>query len=215
MAREVEDWRQQALCRNHHPDYLLPKSVTLPSGKPNPEAWYPEYVTNTETKKPLPAVEDAKQVCRQCPVMAECAEAGKYEVFGIWGGEHKRPRTKPRSERHRTEGAHGPRRRLQALATMGWGTKDISNNIFTYSGLRIGYRTLDLIRSGQDEAATPETSEQISRAYIRLRRSIKPASTAQARSTASVATGKGWLSPRDWEGHDIDDPEVYPYGTEG
>lgn len=46
----------------------------------------------------------AKQVCRSCPVQAECAEAGREEHHGIWGGltERQRHRAEPYKRTSRT-----------------------------------------------------------------------------------------------------------------
>jgi WhiB family redox-sensing transcriptional regulator len=30
---------------------------------------------------------EAKAICESCPVRAPCAEAGRHERFGIWGGQ--------------------------------------------------------------------------------------------------------------------------------
>lgn len=59
-------WHRRAACRDH---------PTLD--------WFPSSGdTNTE----------ALQVCRACPVRAECAEAGRDEEHGIWGGRTARDR---------------------------------------------------------------------------------------------------------------------------
>jgi hypothetical protein len=41
----------------------------------------------------------AKEVCAECPVQAECADAGRNEVHGIWGGQAPRDR-RPRRIAH-------------------------------------------------------------------------------------------------------------------
>jgi hypothetical protein len=41
----------------------------------------------------------AKEICAECPVRAQCAEAGRTEVHGIWGGQAPRDR-RPRSIAH-------------------------------------------------------------------------------------------------------------------
>jgi len=39
----------------------------------------------------------AKAVCRTCPVVDECADAGEGEHFGVWGGRSERQRKAERS----------------------------------------------------------------------------------------------------------------------
>lgn len=40
---------------------------------------------------------EAKAVCAECPVIVQCAEAGRYERFGIWAGKSERSRKRGRS----------------------------------------------------------------------------------------------------------------------
>jgi len=40
----------------------------------------------------------AKFVCRRCPVRQPCAEAGRYERFGVWGGLTPDERRQQRKE---------------------------------------------------------------------------------------------------------------------
>ena len=59
----VEDWKMRAACAG--------TDVTL---------FYPE-VGDTPV---MAEVIDA--YCRRCPVLGECAEAGRLELYGVWGG---------------------------------------------------------------------------------------------------------------------------------
>jgi hypothetical protein len=36
--------------------------------------------------------EVAAKLCRSCPVLRECAEVGRYERFGVFGGVDRTPR---------------------------------------------------------------------------------------------------------------------------
>ncbi len=38
------------------------------------------------------AAGDALAICRTCPVQAQCAELGRGERFGIWGGDSRNQR---------------------------------------------------------------------------------------------------------------------------
>ncbi|CAG6392056.1 WhiB family transcriptional regulator [Streptomyces cocklensis] len=63
------NWRTKADCRHQDPDLFFP-------------------LGNTTSGLPLLQTEEAKAVCRACPVIAECLDwalrAGAVE--GIWGG---------------------------------------------------------------------------------------------------------------------------------
>lgn len=67
-ARPV--WQQQAACRGR-----------------GVNQWFPDRGES---------VEPAKQVCAICPVAEECAEAGRGETNGIWGGLSGRQRRQQR-----------------------------------------------------------------------------------------------------------------------
>lgn len=56
-----QEWMKQAACRDH----------------PNPDLWFPD-----QGDQAYPA----KLICLECPVQKECAEYGKSEQWGIWGG---------------------------------------------------------------------------------------------------------------------------------
>lgn len=66
-AASDRDWREDAVCRGL-----------------DPELFYPV----TEAGPGRAQVDQAKQVCRRCPVSPEClAEAlSRDEPFGVWGG---------------------------------------------------------------------------------------------------------------------------------
>ncbi len=75
FAAEVEDdgllsWQERALC-----------------AQTDPEAFFPEKGGSTR---------EAKKVCTQCEVRAECLEyaLANDERFGIWGGLSERERRK-------------------------------------------------------------------------------------------------------------------------
>jgi WhiB family transcriptional regulator, redox-sensing transcriptional regulator len=61
------DWRQHAVCRDEDPELFFPIGYTGPG---------------------LRQIEEAKAVCRRCPVMSECLtwalESG--QDAGVWGG---------------------------------------------------------------------------------------------------------------------------------
>lgn len=86
----ADDWRHRAACRNEDPELFFPIGTSGPA---------------------LLQVEQAKAVCRRCPVSAECLTwaMDRPEEYGIWGGltegerralrAPKAPPRRPRSDR--------------------------------------------------------------------------------------------------------------------
>ena len=65
LARRPE-WHARAACRSVGVD------VMFPSSRGNNASW-----------------DVAEAVCRRCPVIVECAEAGRDESYGVWGGRRR------------------------------------------------------------------------------------------------------------------------------
>jgi WhiB family redox-sensing transcriptional regulator len=63
----LTNWRNQAACRNEEPDLFFPAGATGPA---------------------LLQIEEAKNVCRRCPVVQQCAAwaLGTNQEHGVWGG---------------------------------------------------------------------------------------------------------------------------------
>ncbi len=61
------DWRDRAVCREEDPDLFFPIGNTGPA---------------------LLQIEEAKAVCRRCPVMERCLDWALMtrEGAGVWGG---------------------------------------------------------------------------------------------------------------------------------
>lgn len=76
------DWRYEAACLTHDPELFFPIGDSGPA---------------------LDQVEQAKVVCRTCPVMQECLawalETG--QDFGVWGGMSESERLALRRRRSR------------------------------------------------------------------------------------------------------------------
>lgn len=92
-----DDWRHRAACRDE-----------------SPEAFFVDagYLGKRLSREGFHlAVEEAKAVCRRCPVIDECAEWAfdNDERYGIWGGltEDERARMRRRAGRKRKEPDHG------------------------------------------------------------------------------------------------------------
>lgn len=82
------DWRHRAVCREEDPELFFPIGNTGPA---------------------LLQIEEAKSVCRRCPVIEQCLqwalESGQNE--GVWGGlsEDERRAMKRRAARNRARQA--------------------------------------------------------------------------------------------------------------
>ncbi|WP_217236827.1 WhiB family transcriptional regulator [Streptomyces sp. AC555_RSS877] len=61
------DWRHNAVCREEDPDLFFPIGDTGPA---------------------LLQIEEAKAVCRRCPVMEQCLQwaLASGQDSGVWGG---------------------------------------------------------------------------------------------------------------------------------
>lgn len=84
----AEDWRRQAVCREEEPDLFFPAGNTGP------------YVLQ---------IEEAKAVCRRCPVMDQCLQwaLDTGQDSGVWGGlsEDERRNQKRRIARQARQAA--------------------------------------------------------------------------------------------------------------
>ncbi|MDX3526699.1 WhiB family transcriptional regulator [Streptomyces sp. ID05-39B] len=63
----MDDWRQRAACRHEDPELFFPIGTSGPA---------------------LLQTEQAKAVCRRCPVRAQCLEWALEtdQSLGVWGG---------------------------------------------------------------------------------------------------------------------------------
>jgi WhiB family redox-sensing transcriptional regulator len=82
------DWRHRALCRDEDPELFFPIGTTGPA---------------------VVQIEQAKAVCRRCPVMQSCLEwaLSSGQDSGVWGGlsEDERRALKRRTARTRVHTA--------------------------------------------------------------------------------------------------------------
>ena len=79
-----------------HPPVFPPEGGAC-KGKPT-DWWFPQFWrTQTAREKwaVLNVADEAKRICYQCPVRAECLDYSlKHEPWGIWGGFDERERVK-------------------------------------------------------------------------------------------------------------------------
>lgn len=82
------DWRHRALCRDEDPELFFPIGSTGPA---------------------LSQIDEAKQVCRRCPVTESCLQwaLDTGQDAGVWGGlsEDERRALKRRGARQRARTA--------------------------------------------------------------------------------------------------------------
>ncbi|MFI5673268.1 WhiB family transcriptional regulator [Streptomyces cellulosae] len=83
----MENWREHAACRHEDPDLFFPIGTTGPA---------------------LVQQEQAKAVCRRCPVQEQCLEwaLDTGQSIGVWGGtsENERRALKRRAAARRRSG---------------------------------------------------------------------------------------------------------------
>jgi len=68
--------RAKALCKDYHSDL-----------------WYPPFADERDGKE-SDYYDIAKAICFLCPLLEECAQEGKAEEHGMWGGWTPRERNK-------------------------------------------------------------------------------------------------------------------------
>lgn len=78
----LDEWRDQASCRNAEPDLFFPIGTTGPA---------------------VSQIEAAKIVCRGCPVQAPCLEfaLATNQDSGVWGAASEEERRMLRKQRRR------------------------------------------------------------------------------------------------------------------
>lgn len=101
--------------------------------------------------------------------------------------------------------AAGPRRRLQALAVIGWSMKGLASRVGLHES------TFGLISSGRRPQIAPPTARIIARLYDELWKQTPPESNKSERQsvqrTKGFAARRGWLSPLAWDDDLIDLPD--------
>jgi len=98
--------------------------------------------------------------------------------------------------------ATGSRRRLQALAVMGYSTRRIAEMLGN-----LDPQTYQYIQSGRTRSVRRRTAESISELYERIWDERGP-----SKRTSALALRKGWAPPLAWDDDDIDNPDARPQG---
>ncbi|GAA1768317.1 hypothetical protein [Nonomuraea bangladeshensis] len=99
----------------------------------------------------------------------------------------------------------GARRRLQALAVMGWTVKEVGRRVAS----RRGDTWTNITRVMNERYVTATLAHEISAVYEDLRTQAPPADVHTRRAKAR-AERRRWAPPAAWEGVDIDDPDAEP-----
>ena len=102
----------------------------------------------------------------------------------------------------------GTRRRLQAMAALGYSLSDVEDA----TGVKAPVITK--IRTGRNVLTAPETAEAIKEFYEIIEDTPAPGSAISRRSTV-FAEKYNWAPPAAWKGRDIEDPAVGPGEYDG
>lgn len=210
------EWADRAACRG--------KPLGLFYGLPNERAEHRQI-----------REERALQVCATCPLATKnaCLEAALEPTpsgqYGVRGGHTaqervailrkrqraKEPPKKQVSTKHTGNSkptgplvdATGTRRRLQALAVLGYGSNQV------VARMRCGSPTyLSAVRQGDKQVVPEQLAREVARVYRMLSKASRPPRHATLAHKVRTA---GWVGPHAWAGVDIDDPDTAPRQFEG
>lgn len=193
---EVIDWRELASCADGY----------------NPELWYPGPGM-------FPQHSQAVRICGLCPVRLECLELALATPWdkdhGIWGGLSSNQRRRMRGDgptvrkpRREVFASEGSRRRLRALAHLGWTLSDVVEQTRRGPGVDVPVHHLSFIRSGRAVFVEVERARSIEMAYDHLSKWASDGPYAGA--ARGTAKRSGWPPIEHWAGVDIDDPRAQP-----
>jgi len=99
------EWQSRAACNGVGPQHFFWEEFTWHDIRD--KYYMTEKAFKRESKKNLDVIRDTMQAeyveeyCDVCPVRAECAAAGKWEKFGIWGGQTLKQRFEAMTDEER------------------------------------------------------------------------------------------------------------------
>lgn len=102
----------------------------------------------------------------------------------------------------------GTRRRLQAMAALGYSLTDVADATGVKPAL------ITNIRTGRSVSTAPETAEAVKEFY-EIIKDTPAAETPMSRRAIAFAERYGWVPSSAWEGLDIDNPNVSPGEYDG
>lgn len=151
----------------------------------------------------------ATNICRRCPVRVQCAEFGRNQPFGIWGGRTRyASRTPVGYYRDNEVLAVGAMRRLQALARLGYSSCEVARALRA-NGYTASMDGLNQVRLGRSGYIRDERNDAITAIY-ELIVYRGPCTAGSSYSVSVRAEMAGWARPEDWRGVDIDDMDSRP-----
>lgn len=102
----------------------------------------------------------------------------------------------------------GTRRRLQAMAALGYSLADVSG------ATGVGAPLITNIRTGKNVSTSPETAKAIKEFY-EIIEDTPAADSATSRRAVAFALKYKWAPPQAWTDRDIEDPSVGPGEYDG
>lgn len=155
------------------------------------------------------------RICDECRYAAT-VNGRKYRNKRILNGARSVQRDETSTKHYKLIGGHifvdatGTRRRLQALAALGWSWNVIGSKL-GQKGTNIGFTAL------KRTWVYPETAQKIKALFNELEMIPPPSDNTPAGNPVKVvktrAARKGWLPPFAWEEDLIDDPYALPTGV--
>lgn len=98
----------------------------------------------------------------------------------------------------------GTRRRLQALAAMGWSTRQLARRLGVTSN------AIASLRSTSQARVLAATADAVTALYEDCWWRTPPGNPRDHARTETWARKHGWAAPWQWEGRDLDDPATQP-----
>lgn len=102
----------------------------------------------------------------------------------------------------------GTRRRLQAIAALGYSLEEAAE------ATGLGMPLITTIRTGKAVGTAPERAKAVAEFYEIIKNTPAPNSGTSRRAIAFAARF-GWAPPAAWEGRDINNPDVGPGEYDG
>lgn len=92
-----DDWKEEGLCHDHPTITTDDFYIETLKGRPS-----------NETRKDRAAhIQMLRNLCASCPVLQNCTELGRYELWGFLAGMTEEERATARNYRHKTRADSG------------------------------------------------------------------------------------------------------------
>lgn len=174
------------------------------------------YRLGIKTRRDAAPVRRHLQLLRRTMSIHDIAKAASMHYTSIWMILHgERDTVLPATEKKilavtPINGAVlldsiGSRRRVQALAAVGWTGEEIGRLV----AARRGDAWANITRVLKGQRITASLAHEIAAVYEDLQQQVPPSTTASKRAKAR-AQRERWAPPAAWDGIDIDDPDAKP-----